>query len=422
MAIKSDKNKKKLVGPDRTIKSNYKPELAKSKYVKTINNVPAFGSVKATNTLASRQNLGLVDNQEAVGESGDIALQGSIESADKENEYRRGHNRSVRTKILNKRLADSYEQGKRNLAAAKGKFGYTFNPGTGQFEPTAGFTGGGSGGSLGGLGLSTSQQNNAKKIIEVGRKRGLSQGDITIGLMTSLAETRLRNLKGGDRDSGGLFQQRPSQGWGTRAQVTNADYASNKFYDALGKSKRGANPWNTAQNVQRSAFASGSNYKAQYGLATKIMAAYNNPAATSIKANTPVTKWMNAQVGKYHDYDKAYGTQCVDLFRYYLQFKGQPQPGGVGGAKNIWASPKIAGQMAKSNTRVSKNARSRTGDIAVFGGALGSGYGHVGIVVADNGSTIKLLNSNSSTVGNGKATNIVTISKRGLSGYWRPKR
>nr|WP_042366935.1 C40 family peptidase [Streptacidiphilus neutrinimicus] len=55
----------------------------------------------------------------------------------------------------------------------------------------------------------------------------------TIALATALQESGLRNLAGGDRDSLGLFQQRPSQGWGTPAQIMDPVYASTSFYTHL---------------------------------------------------------------------------------------------------------------------------------------------------------------------------------------------
>ena len=95
--------------------------------------------------------------------------------------------------------------------------------------------------------------------------------------------------------------------------------------------------------------------------------------------------------------------------------------GGSGGAKELWGRARGAEMSKMGYKRISSNGRTVKGDIAVFDGTLGSGYGHVGIVVKDNGDgTVMLMNSNSSTVGNGKATNIVRISKKGLLGYWRP--
>jgi hypothetical protein len=104
--------------------------------------------------------------------------------------------------------------------------------------------------------LSAEQKANAKTIIDVGRQRGASERDIQIALMTAMQESGLRNLNHGDRDSLGLFQQRPSQGWGSPAQVTNPTYAANKFYDNLLRLGNRDNMAMTqaAQAVQRSAY------------------------------------------------------------------------------------------------------------------------------------------------------------------------
>ena len=67
------------------------------------------------------------------------------------------------------------------------------------------------------------------------RDRGLPERAVVIALATAQQESRLRNLDYGDRDSLGLFQQRPSQGWGTEAQVQDPVYAAGKFYDGLVK-------------------------------------------------------------------------------------------------------------------------------------------------------------------------------------------
>ena len=74
-----------------------------------------------------------------------------------------------------------------------------------------------------------------------------------------MQESKLRNLDHGDRDSLGLFQQRPSQGWGTPAQVQDPIYAANKFYDALIKidGYRTGDINDVAQRVQRSGHPNG---------------------------------------------------------------------------------------------------------------------------------------------------------------------
>jgi len=95
----------------------------------------------------------------------------------------------------------------------------------------------------------------ARTICAVGRRRGVSDRVMLAAFETAIVESGVRNLNYGDRDSGGVFQQRPSQGWGTWAQVTNVDYATNKFFDvARTRDICGPTAGQLAQCVQRSAF------------------------------------------------------------------------------------------------------------------------------------------------------------------------
>jgi hypothetical protein len=77
------------------------------------------------------------------------------------------------------------------------------------------------------------QAANVTTIAAVGKRLGLPDHAVTIALAAALQESRLRNLPYGDRDSRGLFQQRPSQGWGTAAQVMTPRYAAAAFYQHL---------------------------------------------------------------------------------------------------------------------------------------------------------------------------------------------
>lgn len=81
--------------------------------------------------------------------------------------------------------------------------------------------------------LTSEQLGNATTIAEVGQARGLPERAVVIALATAMQESRLRNLDYGDRDSLGLFQQRPSQGWGAPHEVRDPAYAAGKFYDHL---------------------------------------------------------------------------------------------------------------------------------------------------------------------------------------------
>ena len=102
--------------------------------------------------------------------------------------------------------------------------------------------------------LTPTQAANAATIAAVGRRNGLPDHAVTVALATALQESKLINLPYGDRDSIGLFQQRPSQGWGTPQQLQDPVYAAQAFYERLVK----VPGWQTAavttaaQAVQRS--------------------------------------------------------------------------------------------------------------------------------------------------------------------------
>jgi hypothetical protein len=81
--------------------------------------------------------------------------------------------------------------------------------------------------------LTSEQTDNAATIAAVGIRLDMPDHAVTVALATALQESRLTDLSGGDRDSAGLFQQRPSQGWGTYAQVNDPVHASTAFYQRL---------------------------------------------------------------------------------------------------------------------------------------------------------------------------------------------
>ncbi len=99
------------------------------------------------------------------------------------------------------------------------------------------------------------QAGNAATVAAVGLRLGLPPHAVTVALATAWQESKLINLTGGDRDSAGLFQQRPSEGWGTYAQVTDPVYASTVFYQHLAANADWASLSVTqaAQDVQHSA-------------------------------------------------------------------------------------------------------------------------------------------------------------------------
>ena len=108
------------------------------------------------------------------------------------------------------------------------------------------------------------QTGNAALIAALSIKRGLP-ASATIALTTAYQESKILNITYGDRDSLGLFQQRPSQGWGTEKQIMDPVYSTNKFYDALVKVKgyENADITEIAQKVQRSGFPEARDHEGQ---------------------------------------------------------------------------------------------------------------------------------------------------------------
>lgn len=81
--------------------------------------------------------------------------------------------------------------------------------------------------------LTPEQSQNASIIAGVALKMGLPDHAVTIALATAMQESRLRDINYGDRDSLGLFQQRPSQGWGTPGEILDPEYAASAFFGRL---------------------------------------------------------------------------------------------------------------------------------------------------------------------------------------------
>ncbi|WP_068424843.1 M23 family metallopeptidase [Janibacter terrae] len=115
-----------------------------------------------------------------------------------------------------------------------------------------------------GLGLSQEQADNAAKIIAVAKRLKVSTRGQVVAIATALQESSLRNLDHGDRDSLGLYQQRPSQGWGSASEIQDVVQSTEAFF---GRATHTDNPglldvqgWQkmpitvAAQAVQGSAF------------------------------------------------------------------------------------------------------------------------------------------------------------------------
>ncbi len=104
--------------------------------------------------------------------------------------------------------------------------------------------------------VDTEQARWSALMAAISQRRGLPPRATTIAIATAFQESKIHNIDYGDRDSLGLFQQRPSQGWGTPEQVMDPFHSINRFYDGLVK-VRGYGSLSiteAAQRVQRSAY------------------------------------------------------------------------------------------------------------------------------------------------------------------------
>jgi hypothetical protein len=157
------------------------------------------------------------------------------------------------------------------------------------------------------LQLTPAQAGIAAVIAGVASRRALPARAVAIAYATALQESKLQNLHYGDLDSVGVFQQRPSQGWGTVRQIEDPVYATERFFDALIAVPQYLSlPIDVAaQDVQRS--ADGSAYAQWADMGTALATAFTGadphavwcsysdpPAATSLAA---ASRAMTASFG-----------------------------------------------------------------------------------------------------------------------------
>lgn len=136
-------------------------------------------------------------------------------------------------------------------------------------------------------------QGVARTILRVGSSMGMNQQQLLAGLAGGLVESGLRNVNYGDRDSLGVFQQRPSMGWGSPSQVRNPEYAAKKFFSELKKVwNDGRSIGQNVQAVQRSAFPD--RYDQRLGDARQILRALGNDLG---EGATPLPEGMIPVLG-----------------------------------------------------------------------------------------------------------------------------
>lgn len=135
--------------------------------------------------------------------------------------------------------------------------------------------------SVSGLDDPEEQIPNAKTIQATGIAMKVPARGQIVALATALQESRLRNLDYGDRDSLGLFQQRPSQGWGTAAEVRDPVHASTKFYEGLLK----VSGWQSMTIAQAAQAVQKSGFPGAYAKWEPLATALQKAIATSLGQN-----------------------------------------------------------------------------------------------------------------------------------------
>jgi hypothetical protein len=139
--------------------------------------------------------------------------------------------------------------------------------------------------------LDHEQLANAATITAVGIRRKVPDRAIVVALATSLQESKLRNLghlgEDNDHDSLGLFQQRPSQGWGSESEIMDQRYASDSFYNALLKIRgwERLRVTDAAQSVQRSAYPEA--YEKWADEAQVLASAFTGQSPMSVRCDAP---------------------------------------------------------------------------------------------------------------------------------------
>jgi hypothetical protein len=130
--------------------------------------------------------------------------------------------------------------------------------------------------------MATDQAAIAATIAGVAARDGLGRQAVVIAFATALQESQMQNLDYGDRDSVGVFQQRPSQGWGSTAELEDPVYATSKFFAALvrvpGYAKLPIDQ--AAQDVQHS--ADGSAYQQWAEVATLLAGDFTGAAPAGV--------------------------------------------------------------------------------------------------------------------------------------------
>ncbi|MEV6986756.1 C40 family peptidase [Sphaerisporangium sp. NPDC051017] len=250
-------------------------------------------------------------------------------------------------------------------------------------------------------GLDAEQQSNAALIVQLAMEHGLPTRAAVIAIATALQESQLRNLRYGHLDSLGLFQQRPSQGWGTPAQILDPRFATSTFYDHLVKMTH----WEqlsltrAAQAVQRSGRPDA--YAQWEPLAQRLVDALAGTCVPLIPGEqvAAVLAYAHAQLGKPYVWG-AEGPTAFDCSGLTMRAY---QAAGI-------TIPRVAADQWRHGLSVPLG-QELPGDLAFFR-MEADGPGHVGLVIS-NGQMIHAPNRRT-------VVKIDTYHRRDLLGFTRP--
>ena len=263
--------------------------------------------------------------------------------------------------------------------------------------------------------LTQSQISNAQVIYSVGASLHLPQRAEIIAIATAMQESRLENLPYGTSDSVGLFQQRPSQGWGTVSQIMQPVYASRAFYTSLVQ----VPGWQAlpvtvaAQTVQRSAYPDA--YAQWQTLATGLVETFTGSATYCLAGNdSSVPASGSSSLPKGFSLPAGTPVAVVRAIRYGLSQLGKPYVWGGTGPAGYDCSglvmmayeaagiqlPRTTFEQVHSGTPVYSLSALKPGDLIFMAGSDGtsSSPGHVGmyigsglvLVAPHTGANIKL--------------------------------
>jgi cell wall-associated NlpC family hydrolase len=273
-----------------------------------------------------------------------------------------------------------------------------------------------------GVTLNATQVSDAQVIYGVSTTMRLPQRAAVIAIATAMQESRLRNLPGGPGDAIGLFQQRPSQGWGTPAQVRDPVHAATRFYQAL----IAVPGWQSLPLADAAEAVQHSGQPARYAkwekLATGLAGTFTGTAAACLTDNShglPVTGTTRLPTGL--TLPPGVPPQVATAIRYAVAQLGKPYVwGGTGPAgydcsglvMKAYAAagislPRTTFQQVYAGSPVYALSQLRPGDLIFAPGSDGTPDhpGHVGMYLG-GGQVIEAPET-------GK--NIMIVS---LNGYW----